>query len=300
MKASVHGDAAYWPPAGLLGRVSEAERGILLSLGHRVVYPAGHVTIHEADTSDYVLLLLGGTVKVTAHAQDGRDTLLAVRMAGDLVGELAGIDQQPRIASVTTCGRVLARHILRSELLDCTNRHPAIGFALSASVVAKLRTATGRIVDFTGRDVRGRLASVLHHLAMTYSRPGQSRIELPLSQPEMATLVGAAESSIQKALRALRASGAVSTGYRKITILDPGLLARIATEAAPPSGANEAEHGSRQSHTNTRFAGRGHVSMPITAGLAVKEDQGEPCQKAATPRTHLRGSGSATTPPESW
>jgi hypothetical protein len=49
----------------------------------------------------------------------------------------------------------------------------------------------------------------------------------------MATLVGAAESSIHKALRALRESGAVVTGYRRITILDLEHLARIAVAAGP-------------------------------------------------------------------
>ncbi|WP_256725580.1 Crp/Fnr family transcriptional regulator [Streptomyces sp. IMTB 2501] len=247
----VRGAAAYWPAAGLLGRVDEADREILLGLGHGVVYPAGQIAIREADTSDYALLLLGGTVKVTAHAQDGREALLAVRMAGDLVGELAGIDGQPRIGTVTACGRVLARYILRSELLECTKQHPAIGLALSASVVAKLRTATGRIVDFTGCDVLGRLARILHHLAVIYGRPGRNEAQLPLSQPEMATLVGAAESSIHKALRALRESGAVVTGYRRITILDLDHLARIAVEAAPPEGVAAGPAGSPAISPNT-------------------------------------------------
>ncbi|MCX5535246.1 Crp/Fnr family transcriptional regulator [Streptomyces sp. NBC_00006] len=229
----VRGAGTYWPSAGLLGRVDEAERGILMGLGHAVAYPPGQITIREAETSDFALLLLGGMVKVTAHAQDGREALLAVRMAGDLVGEFAGIDGRPRVGTVTACGRVLARYILRSELLECTKQHPAIGLALSASVVAKMRTATGRIVDFTGCDVLGRLAKILHHLAVIYGRPGRSVAQLPLSQPEMATLVGAAESSIHKALRALRESGAVTTGYRRITILDLDHLARIAVAAGP-------------------------------------------------------------------
>ncbi|MER5437555.1 Crp/Fnr family transcriptional regulator [Streptomyces sp. NPDC002790] len=229
----VRGVAAYWPPAGLLGRLDEADRTILMGLGHRVAYPAGQITIREADTSDFALLLLGGMVKVTALAQDGREALLAVRMAGDLVGEFAGIDGRPRVGTVTACGRVLARYILRSELLECTKQHPAIGLALSASVVAKMRTATGRIVDFTGCDVLGRLARILHHLAVTYGRPGRLDAQLPLSQPEMATLVGAAESSIHKALRALRESGAITTGYRRITIHDLDHLARIAAAAGP-------------------------------------------------------------------
>jgi CRP-like cAMP-binding protein len=204
-----------------------------MGLGHRVAYPAGQITIREADSSDFTLLLLGGMVKVTARAQDGREALLAVRMAGDLVGEFAGIDGQPRVGTATACGRVLARYILRSELLECMKQHPTIGLALNASVVAKLRTATGRIVDFTGCDVLGRLARILHHLAVIYGRPGRNDAQLPLSQPEMATLVGAAESSIHKALRALRDSGAVVTGYRRITILDLDHLARIAVAAGP-------------------------------------------------------------------
>jgi CRP/FNR family transcriptional regulator, cyclic AMP receptor protein len=232
----VRGTAAYWPSAGLLGRVDEADRRILMGLGHQVAYPAGQITIREADTSDFALLLLGGMVKVTALAQDGREALLAVRMAGDMVGEFAGIDGRPRVGTVTACGKVLARYILRSELLECAEQHPAIGLALSASVVAKLRTATGRIVDFTGCDVLGRLARILHHLAVTYGPPGRNEAQLPLSQPEMATLVGAAESSIHKALRALRESGAVVTGYRRITILDLDHLARIAV-AAEPAGS---------------------------------------------------------------
>lgn len=232
MKAPVQVDAAYWPPASLLGRVSTDDRRVLMALGHEVTYRAGQVVIREADTSDFVLILLGGTVKVTARARDGRDTLLAVRMAGDLLGEFAGIDKQARVASVTTCGGVLARYVLRSEFLECTGSHPSIGLAVSAHVVGKLRTASARIVDFTGCDVRDRLTRILHHVADTYSGPERRRIELPLSQPEMATLVGAAESSIQKALAALRDTGAISTGYRKITVLDLELLSRLAAEAA--------------------------------------------------------------------
>lgn len=246
---------AYWPPAGLLGRVEEDDRRILLGLGHGVAYPAGQITIREGDTSDFALLLLGGAVKVTAHAQDGRDALLAVRMAGDLVGELAGIDGQPRIGTVTACGRVLARYILRSELVECTKQYPAIGLALSASVVAKLRTATGRIVDFTGCDVCGRLARILHHLAVTYGRPDRNEAELPLSQPEMATLVGAAESSTHKALRALRGSGAIATRYRRITILDLDRLARIAAESAQADGLGARPAGSAADLAN-------HVETP--------------------------------------
>lgn len=220
------GSGTRWPPASLLGRVSDTDRSTLLNLGRAVRFQAGDILMHEAETPEFVLLLLGGTVKVSAHALDGREALLAVRMAGDLVGEFAGIDGKPRTASVTACGKVLARYVRRTDFLACLQRHPAIAMAVNAAVVAKMRTATGRIVDFAGCDVLTRLARMLRYLAVTYTGPGDAVgvIGAPLSQPELATLVGASDSAIRKALRTLRDAGVIATTYRTITVHDlPGL-----------------------------------------------------------------------------
>ena len=45
-------------------------------------------------------------------------------------------------------------------------------------------------------------------------------IDVRLTQPELATICGAAETSIQKALRELRTEGLVDTDYRRITVRD--------------------------------------------------------------------------------
>ncbi len=220
-----------WPPASLLGRTADADRATLIGLGRSVRYQAGNTLMREAEDPEFVLLLLGGTVKVTAHALDGREALLAVRMAGDLVGEFAGIDGKPRSATVTACGRVLARHVRRSDFLECLKRHPSIAIAVNEAVVAKMRTATGRIVDFAGCDVLTRLARMLRYLALTY--PGRLDsvrvIGAPLSQPELATLVGASESAVRKALRTLRETGVIGTAYRTITVYDLAGLSQLAS-----------------------------------------------------------------------
>jgi len=53
-------------------------------------------------------------------------------------------------------------------------------------------------------------------------------IHWPITQPELATLCGAAEPSVHKALRRLREQGAVSTGYRSIRVENLGQLHRVA------------------------------------------------------------------------
>jgi CRP-like cAMP-binding protein len=219
----------HWPGTSLLGRLGEADRAMLLTLGRRVRYPAAEALMREGEESDFVLILLGGMVKVTAHALDGREALLAVRMAGDLVGEFAGIDGKPRAGTVTACGSLLAQRIGRAPFLACLHANPGIAMAVNEVVVAKMRTATGRIVDFAGCDVLTRLARMLHYLALTYPKPGAPDvISAPLSQAELATLVGASDSAVGKALRTLRARETIDTRYRTIGVRDLAALSEIA------------------------------------------------------------------------
>jgi len=223
-----------WPESSLLGRLDPADRSTVLGLGGPVRYRGGEALLREGETSDFVLILLGGMAKVTAHAQDGREALLAVRMAGDLIGEFAGIDGKPRAATITACGSLLARRVARAPFLACLKTNPRVAIAVNEVVVGKMRTATGRIVDFAGCDVLIRLARMLRYLAVTYPKPGAPAgvISVPLSQAELATLVGASDSAVGKALRTLRDTGVISTRYRTIGVHDLSALSEIAFDGS--------------------------------------------------------------------
>ncbi|MCX4632324.1 helix-turn-helix domain-containing protein [Streptomyces sp. NBC_01443] len=64
------------------------------------------------------------------------------------------------------------------------------------------------------------------------SRDGEERIRLRLSQPELATMVGAAETTVHKALRELRDERLLETGYRSTVLPDLGRLTELAEPAA--------------------------------------------------------------------
>jgi CRP-like cAMP-binding protein len=56
-------------------------------------------------------------------------------------------------------------------------------------------------------------------------------ISCPLTQAELATLAGAAEPTVQRTLRQLKADGIISTGYRETTVRDMDALRRRAFPA---------------------------------------------------------------------
>jgi CRP/FNR family transcriptional regulator, cyclic AMP receptor protein len=212
-----------WRPGSLLGMLSDAARDDLLQRGSLVRYPGPvKVLFREADESRFVVVILRGVVKITGSTSGRLDALLAIRMGGDAVGEFAAVDRLPRSATATTCGPLIARIIKAGDFLDSIRRNPDISHAVNKSIVAKMRVASARRVEFSGSDVPTRVARVLLQFAQSYGiRDGNKAIiASPLTQTELASLAVASPPTVHRVLRRLRDNGIVATRYRSITVLD--------------------------------------------------------------------------------
>jgi CRP/FNR family transcriptional regulator, cyclic AMP receptor protein len=225
-----HWGSWQWPPGSLLGGLDAASRDHLLTYGATKQYPSGQLLIREGETTKFVIALLDGVVKATGLTFDGKEALLAVRVGGDLVGEFAALDEGPRSSSVTTCGTVVGRVMGQTDFLRALRQDSRLAQAVDRSIVAKVRAANARRVDFAGYDAPTRLARVLRELAIRYGARSGNRVVIawPLTQPELASLASVAEPTAQKTLRQLRESGVIATGYRRLTIVDLDALDRIA------------------------------------------------------------------------
>lgn len=221
-----------WPATSLLASLGEASRDRLLDCGTMREYPTDRRLITQGDTSTFVVVLLDGVVKVTGVSSAGREALIAIRVGGDLLGELAAIDSGPRSCTVTACGLVTGSVIMQADFLAVLARDRSLAEAVNRSVVAKLRAGTERRMEFAAFDAPTRFARVLRELAGSYGERSGNRVVIswPVTQSELASLASVAEPTAQKALRQLRKAGVISTGYRTLTIEDFSALNRIAGE----------------------------------------------------------------------
>ena len=217
-----------WPPGSFLGRLPPSLRSVILELGVRRVFQPDDPILMEGEHSTHAVLLVEGRVKVTARTDDGGYALLAFRGAGDTVGELAATDGEPRIATVRAVGRVDARQISSEEFNDFLSRSPEASRLAREAIGRKLRSATQSRKDFTGCDVRVRIARVLVTLSRDYGMQTPRGPKLALTQPELGRMASASEAAVQKALGDLRLQGTVATGYGIITICDEARLWRVA------------------------------------------------------------------------
>ncbi|MET7806637.1 Crp/Fnr family transcriptional regulator [Micromonospora chersina] len=225
-----------WPKSGFLGQLPAAIRHELLDRGRPCRYHSGERLLLEGGTDTHVIVLTSGFVKVTVNVE-GVEALAAIRGAGDIVGEAAALAGQPRMASVTACGTVTGRLVTADAFRHVLGRHPDAARLVTTTVAERLRWANQRRADFVAYPAEVRVARILVEIAGSYGRradDGSVVIDVPLSQPELATMIGASETTVHKALRTLRDGRLVRSGYRRLIILDLTALRRMAIK---PSGA---------------------------------------------------------------
>ncbi|MFY1686152.1 Crp/Fnr family transcriptional regulator [Micromonospora sp. WMMD730] len=211
-----------WPAGTLLAALTDTDRAALLRLGTGRPLGRGQTIIREGSTGEDVFVITAGSTKVFGDTYDGRTALLALRVAGDIVGELAALDAGRRSATVVTCTVSTVRVIGRTAFDDFLRDRPDAARAVQKSVVAKLRQATRLRIDAGGSSAVVRLARLLAYLASRYGRdvPDGRAIDVPLSQTDLAAMAGISEPSVQRALGELRRRGLIASAYREIVVRD--------------------------------------------------------------------------------
>jgi CRP-like cAMP-binding protein len=156
-----------WPPSTFLGRLQRTSRNELLAKGTAITYPPHRALLRQGEESRHVLLITSGVVKIVGSAESGYDMLLAVRLAGDLVGEMAAFEERPRSGTVIACSDVSARIIQVGVLEDFLSHHPDAMKAVLHMLCARLRWANRRRIDFGAYDSLTRDLAQLAALSRT-------------------------------------------------------------------------------------------------------------------------------------
>jgi CRP-like cAMP-binding protein len=202
------------------------ERRVLLALGREKKYPPGATMCVEGDATTHVFVLLHGWVKILSVTNDGHESVLALRSSGETVGETAGEVTGHRNATIQAIGSVRALIVSYSTFSSFLDTHPNAGHAYRRVMAQRWSEADMMLRRRAVTTGAQRLADLVLDLAGRHGTPVGAAIDLalPLSQEELATLVGTSRATVTRALKEWRKRGFVRTGQHRITIIDlPGL-----------------------------------------------------------------------------
>ncbi len=194
-------------------------------------FARGSAIAHANQLGDRVLVLLDGHVKLTRVTPEGRDVLLAVRGPGDLVGEQSAIDGAVRSASIVALDAVEALAIAPDDFLSYVTTVPDAALYVMRNLNERLRDADRKRVEHAAHDVVGRLSARIIELCERFGvehEDGGLRIDLPLTQEDLAGWVGASREATSRALQQMRELGWVTTARRSVVCHDVAAVRRRA------------------------------------------------------------------------
>ena len=135
----------------------------------------------EGDAGDKLYIILGGKIKLTKAAPDGRENLLSVHGPGEMFGELSLFDPIPRTSSATAVTATRLAGLTHEDLRTWLSTRPEVAIHLLQALAQRLRRINDVKADLVFTDVPGRVAKALLDLlrpvrrAYPGWRPGQPR-----------------------------------------------------------------------------------------------------------------------------
>lgn len=216
---------------GFWQALQESERAALRAAGRTREYATGALLLGQGADPDHVLIILDGWVKVTAGRADGQEVMLAIRGPSDTIGESGWLNGRPRSANVKALGRVRALAVPAEQFAGFLNSHAHAAQVLARVMVGRMDDADRRMTSQVGTSGPKLLALLLGDLAERYGVPGQDgsvTLPLPLTQQELATMIGRARETVARALTVWRRDGIVVTRRMRIVIVRPQALREIA------------------------------------------------------------------------
>ena len=173
----------------------------------RLFYQRNQEIFHVGDQATSLYVVISGRIGILKSFLDRKESMVAMMNSGDLFGDMEFFDDEARSTT--------ARAIERSEVLvlpyapihQAIESKPNLLWALVRVLAARLRQTDHALADAMFLDVTGRTAKRIIELA------GRSdEFVLPLTQEELAGLIGASRERVNKTLATF-----VRTGYLEIT-----------------------------------------------------------------------------------
>jgi CRP-like cAMP-binding protein len=186
-------------------------------------YGRNEIIFTEGATADRLYVVRDGRIAIAKRAYDGRESVVALMEEGDLFGEMPLFDGQPRTAEARSLEPtemiIVPYHVVR----DVLEKSPALLWGVVELLSNRLRSTDSALADSMFLDVTGRTAKRLLELA-----GDNEEFILPVTQEELAGMVGASRERVNKALSAFIRLGWLDQADRRYRILDRPQLAQRA------------------------------------------------------------------------
>jgi CRP/FNR family transcriptional regulator, cyclic AMP receptor protein len=183
----------------------------------------GDVVFTEGAIPDHLYVVQDGRIAIASKSDDGRESVFALMERGELFGEMGLLDGLGRSAEARALEPSQIIEIPYGPVRAAFDARPELLWGVVALLAGRLRSMDAQLADSVFLDVTGRTAKRLLDLA-----GDQDEFVLPITQEELAGMVGASRERVNKAIASFVRLGWIDQSDRRYRILDRDQITRRA------------------------------------------------------------------------
>jgi CRP/FNR family transcriptional regulator, cyclic AMP receptor protein len=211
------------------------QHGALEELSGLMKYRAfgtGMTLFHQDMPGTTLYLIADGYVRMYAIGQTGQEFTYHIYGPAEVFGELSLLDDGIHPATCVTMTPIKTWLLSKDNLFMVLRKYPELMLRMLGMIAHRARAATQKSEAMAFQDVQGRLAYEMLNLGAHNSvRTDEGiLIEVPLTQHDLASMVGATRESVNKALAMFKAQDLIRISGTSITVVEPHELERIIAE----------------------------------------------------------------------
>ncbi len=216
---------------GVFGALAPQQIARLSAFARTQMAKSGTRIFAKGDPGDALFAVCAGTVKITVPLVDGREAMFNLLGPGEIFGEIALLDGQPRTADAVAMTDCELMVIERRDFLSFVYSEPKVALKLIELLCARLRAASEHFEEVVFLHLPVRLARILLRLAEQDGEVAVRR-KLAVTQRELSHMLGTTRESINKLLRIWVQRKWIGLERGGLFVLAPDALAALAGGAA--------------------------------------------------------------------
>jgi len=191
------------------------------------IFERDEAIFHQGSIGSTLFIIVHGQVRIFTTSEAGQELTVTMFRDSDFFGEMALLDGQPRAASAEAICRTTTLTLYRAAFLHTIDACPPIAASVLEVMTTRLRQSNSVAEQLANLSASQRVVRHLCDLATRYgiADGGAIRIDMHLTQDDLASLSGTTRETVNRVLASLRDQGLIRVERARVSVLKMQQLA---------------------------------------------------------------------------
>lgn len=213
----------------IFSKLTDAEMEELSGLKKSMFFRKGEVILEEGQNPKGVFCLKTGKCKLFTRGFNGKEQILRIVQAGDIIGYRSLLSEEQFSASVVALEDTWTCFISEIYFTKILTHNPKLNREIMRVAMHELGEAGKQITSLAQKTVRERLADKFLHLEEKMGVDDEGFIDISLTREEIANVIGTATESAIRLISEFKLDNLIEVEGRRFRLLNKEGLKKIST-----------------------------------------------------------------------